>query len=102
MICFFLSSTILRAWIDQVGLGFLAQTGQGVKIALLSSVRTDDLRVTLAAAIEMLSFRRLEKAIATPTESWRSSTADWENSSVPSVLTIATFPLAVTTPVLLS
>src|SRR5580692_7432359 len=102
MIWRFLSWTTLLAWIDHVGCGFLAQTGQGVKIAWLSSWMSADLRETLVAAIEMLSFSRLEKAMATPTESWRSSMADWENWVVPSVLTIATLPLAVTMPVLVS
>src|SRR5271154_5426067 len=99
MVCRFLSWITLLAWIDQVGRGFFAQTGHGVKIAWLSSWTSADLRATLVAAIEMLSFSRLEKAIATPTDSSRSSTADWENSEVPSALMMVTSPRAVTTPV---
>ncbi len=115
MIWRFLSSITFLALIDQVGVGFLAHTGQAVKIALLSSVRVGEGCTALAAAIDTstgceaappvsrkFSFSRVEKAMATPADISRSSTADWENSAVPSGLTMVTSPLAVTTPVWVS
>src|SRR6185437_4467968 len=111
----FVSRMTLSALIDQVGVGFFAQTGQGVKIAWLSSVTVGEGCTALAAAIDTsigfevapplwrnVSLSRVENAMATPADISRSSTADCENSAEPSGLTMVTSPLAVTTPVWVS